>query len=798
MSRESQGRADDAASGVRAHAGPANRLAREASPYLRQHAHNPVDWWPWGEAAFAEARRRDLPIFLSIGYSTCYWCHVMERESFESESIGRMLNDAFVCVKVDREERPDVDDVYMAAVQAFTGRGGWPMSVFLEPAGLRPFWAGTYLPPEDRPDLGAPGILRVTSALSAAWREQREEVLEQAANLAEAATERIVESFEPVRPTVEHVRRAVVDLLRLHDRRWGGFGPAPKFPQPVFVELLLAVRSAVDESTRSAIDAACRGTLDSMAMGGIFDQVGGGFHRYSVDERWTVPHFEKMLYDNAQLSLVYALAWNTYRDPFYRRTSLRTLEYVQRELTDDAGSLWSAQDAEVGAREGRNYLWTPEGVRAALSPELARVALEVYGLNNGPNFQDPHHPGEPATNVLRWADRPEALAERLGVSIDSLEAAVKEINSALLEARNKREQPSADDKVIAAWNSMMVHVMTCAGVLFDRPDLIGHASRAFESLWNRLVSKDGTLMRTWRDGQTGAPGVLEDYAWVARAALSLARQERNQTRRDELVRRARLMLDATGRLFGQARSEIVFDSPADRADLFVRPRSAYDGAMPSGISVLIHAWLDSAEVGGQPEAAERAIALLASISGAIDRSPTATANSTLALWRCLQHQDAVLRARVSNLPQSRARALNDSQDEEMPVEVLASVDRVEVAIGNPASFELRLVVKPDFHINAAVPLAGGGLGAGTPLVGLRVGVINGTGVRVYADYPEGEPAGERGELRVHRGTLDLTVAIEREAEWSGQPVLTLTYQACTETECLRPTTVELDIAIDRA
>lgn len=347
--------------------GPTNRLSRETSPYLLQHARNPVDWYPWGEEAFVEARRRDVPIFLSVGYSTCYWCHVMERESFEDSSTAEVMNRGFVCVKVDREERPDVDELYMAATQAFNhGQGGWPMSVFLDPVSLRPFFAGTYFPSEER-YAGRPSFVRVLDSMSSAWRDRREEVVSQSVSLAEAAAERVGESFAPVRVGVDVITEAVGGLIRMHDSRHGGFGGAPKFPQPVFAELLLSfLPLAGDEATRVAVASALKTTLDRMAIGGIFDQVGGGFHRYSVDEKWLVPHFEKMLYDNGQLASVYARACERFGDAMYGRVARRVCEFVLREMTHECGGFFSAQDAEVDAREGKNYLWTVDEFRGAL------------------------------------------------------------------------------------------------------------------------------------------------------------------------------------------------------------------------------------------------------------------------------------------------------------------------------------------------------------------------------------------------------------------------------------------------
>jgi uncharacterized protein len=371
----------------------ANRLASQSSPYLLQHAHNPVDWWPWGPEAIEHARRTDRPIFLSIGYSTCYWCHVMERESFTHAPTAEFINTHFVPVKLDREERPDVDELYMAATVIMTGHGGWPMSVFIDPGSLRPFYCGTYFPLEARP--GMPAFGAILSAMSQAWRTQRDGVVAQAAQVAEAVAEHLGGDAEPQRLSQSHVADAVGALLRMFDRAQGGFGPAPKFPQPAFMEFLLDVRTrAGDDATGDAIDLAVRTTLDRIALGGLHDHLAGGFHRYCVDAAWSVPHFEKMLYDQAQLLTVFADAARLHADAWYRGVALRTAAFLRDEMTNDQGGLISAIDAEVDGREGASYVWSREEVRAAAGDEDAEFALRALGLDGSANFRDPHHPDD--------------------------------------------------------------------------------------------------------------------------------------------------------------------------------------------------------------------------------------------------------------------------------------------------------------------------------------------------------------------------------------------------------------------
>ena len=372
--------------------GKANRLAEETSPYLLQHAYNPVNWYPWGEEAFAAARERNVPIFLSIGYSTCYWCHVMERESFEKPEVAKIMNRDFVCIKVDREQRPDVDEIYMTACQVYTrvttGRasGGWPLSIFLDPSNLKPFFAGTYFPPE--PGFGKPSFTDLLKGVHESWDTKRDSLEEQANQVATMVV-RELETISGVQPLDTGLAdRAVSSLLSYHDETNGGFGGAPKFPQPVYLELMIA-----GGWDRPEVEQAVRRTLDAMAMGGIYDHVGGGFHRYAVDATWTVPHFEKMLYDNGQLASVYADVYQRTGDVYYAEVVRGILDYVLREMTAADGAFLSAQDAEVNAREGGSYIWLPDEVRESLGggDDLASMALDVYGLSNGSNFRDPHH-----------------------------------------------------------------------------------------------------------------------------------------------------------------------------------------------------------------------------------------------------------------------------------------------------------------------------------------------------------------------------------------------------------------------
>ncbi|MEO1008832.1 MAG: DUF255 domain-containing protein [Planctomycetota bacterium] len=758
----------------------ANELAGETSPYLLQHAHNPVPWRPWGDAAFEEARRRDMPVFLSVGYATCYWCHVMERESFEDEATARLMAEHFVCVKVDREERPDVDEAYMAATQIMTGSGGWPMSVFLEPEGGKPFWCGTYFPRQ--PAHGRPSFAQVLGGMAAAWKDQRSEVLEQAGTLADAVRRSLgVDAGGAPRIAVgpQAVAKAVQALAQMVDRTNGGFGGAPKFPQPVYLELLLEARQSVDEDTRAAIDTAVVRALDAMALGGIHDHVGGGFHRYAVDATWTVPHFEKMLYDNAQLMAVYARAAAIYDDAHFAHVVARIDRWARREMRLDGGGYASALDAEVDHREGLNYLWTPEQVRDALS-DGGDAAIEAYGLDAGPNFRDPHHPEDPPANVLRLEARRNDPAD--------LDAA----NAALLAVRDARKQPIRDDKVLASWNAMALAGLARAAASLGRTDYLDPASDLAGFLRTRMVASDGLPFRTWRSGVAKQPGFLEDAAYYALGLAELARAQRALDRGDgaDSIEHAATVLDAAWRTFGDPdRPGVLYDTRS--AELFVRGRSTYDGAVPSAQSALLHAMATLHELDPGGGHAERARLLLASLSGAIAESPVATAGSTAALLRWLR-LDPDLARDATAAEAERLEADGPPIDPDFtPVEIYANGDRVTLAPGAPAQIDLVLRIAPGWHIYAADP-------GGEDLPGLRVGLHRGSGVRVYADYPKGSPWSRDTGVLVHERELEFPVALELEGEWSGRPMLAVRFQACDDSRCLPPRVVELDVAIDRA
>jgi hypothetical protein len=542
---------------------PANRLAGETSPYLLQHARNPVDWYPWGEEALRRAREEDRPILLSIGYSSCHWCHVMERESFEDEGIAALMNEHFVNVKVDREERPDLDEIYMAATQALNaGQGGWPMTVFLTPEG-EPFFAGTYFPPEDR--WGRPGFSTVLRRVAAAWSEGRGAVREQAHRLTEHLR-RAVRPSAPAGVGLDEIRAAVAALARDFDPVHGGFGPAPKFPPSTALGLLLRHHGRSGDEHALAM---VRTTLDAMAAGGIRDHVGGGFSRYSTDERWLVPHFEKMLYDNALLARAYVEGWQAAGEEAWRGVAAETLDYLLREMTSPAGGLWSSTDADSEGEEGRFFVWTPEQVREVLGAEEARRFCAAYDITEEGNWEGTSIPNR---------RRPEAsVAAGLSITVEELRRSIAEARPRLYEARRRRVPPGLDDKVLTAWNGLAIGALAEGSRALDEPRWRLAAERAAAFVLERLSRPDGGLHRTWRAERASLDGYLEDYAYLAEGLLDLYESGGDRRWLDEALRLAERMTadfgdDASGGFWSTARSH---------EPLIVRHREGADGATPS-------------------------------------------------------------------------------------------------------------------------------------------------------------------------------------------------------------------------
>jgi uncharacterized protein YyaL (SSP411 family) len=547
-----------------------NRLAKETSPYLLQHSENPVDWYAWGDDAFARARAEDKPILLSVGYAACHWCHVMERESFEDETTAALMNDLFVNVKVDREERPDVDAVYMEAVQSLTGQGGWPMTVFLTADG-EPFFGGTYYPPEPRH--GLPSFRQLLEAVGEAYRDRRDDVVRQAGVLVESL-QRSGHTAPSGEPLADELFGEAERVLRAqYDPRWGGFGRAPKFPPASTIEFLLR---------RGVFDLAL-GTLDGMRTGGMYDLVGGGFHRYSVDAEWLVPHFEKMLYDNALLVPAYLHAWVLTAEDGYRSIVEETVEYALRELRLDSGGFASAQDADTNGIEGLTFTWTPEELEAAI----------------GPGRDDLLQPFEHGRSIVRGRLAADERAK-------------------LFDVRERRPKPLRDDKAIAAWNGLMLAALAESGRRLERPDWLA-AARELAGFLLGPLSSDGRLHRTWRDGVAKGTGYLEDYANVAHGLYELHVATGELRWLYEAHRLARLAVE----LFGDEELGGFFLTPSDGERLVARQKDLDDNPTPSGNSMLAFVLLRLARIWGDDELERRAVGVLRLVRDVIPRAPSA-------------------------------------------------------------------------------------------------------------------------------------------------------------------------------
>ncbi len=575
----------------------ANRLAGETSPYLLQHADNPVDWYPWGQEALDLAAQRDQPILLSIGYAACHWCHVMAHESFEDPRTAALMNEHFVCVKVDREERPDLDAIYMTAVQAMTGQGGWPMTVFLTPEG-EPFFAGTYFPREDR--LGMPAFEKVLRAIADAWRERRDEARSQGRQVAEHVAMQTRALNEVTGGLDEEVlREAFEGVRKAFDPEWGGFGGAPKFPQPMTLDFLLRCHL---RGWPDALEMVGR-TLDRMATGGIFDQLGGGFHRYSTDHRWLVPHFEKMLYDNAQLVRLYARAWQVTGAERYRQVSRRTADYLLRELRHPDGGFFSSQDADSEGEEGKFFVWSYQELMEVVGEAVARF----YGAVPDGNWE--------GRNVLWTPFPPETLAEQAGVAVDELERTVLAGRAALLERREGRVHPATDDKVLAAWNGLAIAALAEAGRVLPEPRYVLAAVEAAEFVLDTM--RVPRLRRAWREGRLGGPGYLDDHACMAEACLTLY----ETTFEARWLREALALADELLELFADPEGGF-YQTGADAEKLVVRPRELFDNAVPAGSSVAAEVLLRLGRLVGGERYEQAALGALRVVQGLFARAPT--------------------------------------------------------------------------------------------------------------------------------------------------------------------------------
>ncbi|MCP4702847.1 MAG: DUF255 domain-containing protein [Gammaproteobacteria bacterium] len=739
-----------------------NRLILENSPYLRQHAHNPVNWFAWGPEAFAKARRENKPVFLSIGYSTCHWCHVMERESFENIAIARILNEHFVSIKVDRERRPEVDTIYMAAVMFINRTGGWPMSVFLTPEG-KPIYGATYFKPEV-----FSGLLE---EIAAAWKTQNTEVREQADRIT-AAVERITSAGGKAQAVGKKaIQQAVTDILARHDNYQGGFGESPKFPQETWLFLLLEhVYRTGDPQVLAAVET----TLFAMAEGGIYDQVGGGFHRYSTDPQWLVPHFEKMLYNQAHLGRIYAQAYRITGQAFYARIARQTLDYVLRDMTSvQEGGFYSATDADSAAvpggetEEGLFFLWTREQLREALSGPQAELAIDLYGVSEHGNFED--------ASILYLPLPLAEYAQKSKISLPELLEKTDAIHKALYALRKKREHPLRDEKIITAWNGMMITALAQASELLDEPRYLEAALRAAEFLWKnqRPASKQiisqarDSLLRVYLHGHVSVPAILEDYAYLAEALLTLY----DVTGAKLWLDRGRLTADAMVRRFRDKAQGGFFIHDAEDELLITRPKSPSDDAIPSGNAVAVRVLAMLAVRTGEERYANEANAAIAAFSANIAEHPPEYAYLLLAA-------DELLHGEVG----PRRYGARGT------VKAVAKLEKHE----NERWLDVTLEIRDGWHVNARRPLQKDLV---PTLLSLDENQKQQLGPVVYPQAKIRRLSFQQSPLALYEGKFHLRAPLlgEKQENSTGKLAVQLKFQACSDEVCLAPETLLLTI-----
>ncbi len=746
-----------------------NRLSREQSPYLLQHAHNPVDWYPWGSEAFEAARAQNKPIFLSVGYSTCYWCHVMERQCFEVEEIAAEMNKRFINIKVDREERPDVDSLYMTAVQVLTKHGGWPMSVWLTPD-LRPFYGGTYFPPKSTG--GRPGFVDILQGLDDAWQNRRDEIERSATQLANVLQQvaRPPVAERPITIDESVIDRIVANSIANYDPQNGGFGGAPKFPQETLLELLLDDLSHRPDATRLAI---VNHTLDAMALGGIRDQLGGGFHRYSTDAEWLVPHFEIMLYDNAMLAQIYVEAFRQTENQRYAKVAREVFDFILREMTSPDGAFYTALDAEVDAQEGLSYLWTEDEVRRSLTDEPnkgmgapfwqpdADLFAKVYGLDQGPNFADPHHGnGRPDKSILFMADR--ELYEQNAELIDRMRVY-------LLGIRAQRKQPLLDTKIITSWNALMIRALAKGGQVLQEERYLEAARKAANFLLTNHRTPAGVLLRTSRDGNAKYDGFLDDYAGLAQALLALREADGREGWKDAAAAIATDMLQR----FGDDENGAFFFFASDATDLIVRQKIASDSPMPSGNGVAATVMQDL----GHEDIACRTIATFAP---QMEQVGEGMSSLVLAAAKYVRQFGPI-----------EVGAAESATAGMTPITTTANTAvtlTTEWASAN--QLEVRVAILGGLHINAHEPLKG--------LVATQLSVSSEDADLQVAgiDYPPATT--ERFEfspdpMPVYSGQI--TIGIRFTAPPMRPVRISLQYQACDENACLPPVTKSMTVDV---
>ncbi|MFA5182205.1 MAG: thioredoxin domain-containing protein [Syntrophales bacterium] len=598
-----------------------NRLHREKSPYLIQHAANPVDWYPWGEEAFERASREDKPVFFSSGYSTCHWCHVMAHESFEDPDVAALMNEAFVCIKVDREERPDIDKFYMTAAQMMTGGGGWPLTILMTPE-KRPFFAATYIPKDSR--FGRTGLRELIPQASQVWKDRRGEIIQSATQILALLKkeEQWAAPEEPLGATLAD--EAYEDLMSRYDETWGGFGPPPKFPMPH--QLVFLLRYGKTRGKEKAVYMAAD-TLRLMRAGGICDHLGYGFHRYSTDRQWLLPHFEKMLYDQALLCLAYAEAFQATGEDVFDRTAREIITYVLRDMTAPEGGFYCAEDADSEGKEGKFYLWTEEEIENILGKEEAELFVDTYGLEKEGNFTEEATGRRTGENILHRLEAAARLTSGRGITESALEDKLAKARERLFAARERRVHPGKDDKILTDWNGLMIAALARAAAVFAEPSYYEAACRAYLFIEKNLSDSDGSLRHRWRDGEASARAFADDYAFLIWGLLECYDYSGDSS----FLASARSLQDILDRHFWDEEQGGYFMSADDHTDIPVRPKETHDGAIPSGNSVAFNNLIRLHRLTGEDAYAARAGKLGRAFSGLIDRSPSSHTMFMIAL-----------------------------------------------------------------------------------------------------------------------------------------------------------------------
>lgn len=734
-----------------------NRLIHTSSPYLLQHARNPVDWYPWGEEAKKAAREQDKPIFLSVGYSSCHWCHVMEHESFEDPAVAEVLNEICIPVKVDREERPDIDQIYMAATQIMTGRGGWPNSVFLTPDG-RPFYAGTYYP-KDR-------FLDLLRGVQNAWSSKRAEVDAQAHELAEAVRKASAMSVAESSGTTpeELLQQAEQAFRQRFDEIHGGFGGAPKFPPHAPLRFLLArYEQTGDESLLSLATQ----TLDEMALGGIHDHIGGGFHRYATDKEWFLPHFEKMLYDNGQLAWVYAEAYRITGRPHYRKVVERLLDWVLRDMTDETGGFYSALDADSEGEEGRYYVWTLDEVVNVLGPENGPLFAEVYGFTKDGNFFEEATRQRTGANIPHLEIPLDKLSQKMGKDPQSMQDSLSAQRKTLRQARDERVAPGLDDKILTAWNGLMIGGMAHAAEVLDNDRYRSAAQQAATFLLDTLV-QDQRLLRRYRNGEAGLTAYLDDYAFLADGLVDLY----HATKDDQWVQSADDLLSTLDKQYARTSAPGYYYTAEDHEDLLTRSFDLYDNATPSGNAVALRAMARLAEISEFASWKKKAANFMEAFEGAIQQIPFAS--GTLLETRILLEDHSSETAASEALAHSSIR----------PVRIELFADSSSVTPGTEIPLRLHVEIDPGWHINAHQP--------GPPhLIPTTVQVEPSPVIKdATFTYPESVEMTLGSEtIRVYEGSIDIhgVLTLSEKTDLGSTTLkITINTQACDDKACLEP------------